>query len=112
MLQKLKSQSSDALALGLLGVISAITHYHWLFIFRNFTSGDWWYISVERYKDFLQFSPIWVTNNLGSTSATPHFYLIRFFEGALTLLNATFVVNEKIFFFLPIVFGSAFGMYA
>lgn len=111
MIEKLKALNRDAVALFLLALIGIATHIPWVFSLKNFTSGDWWYIGVERYKDFLQFSPIWVSNNLGSTSATPHFYVVRFFEAAANILGATFAVNQKLFYFLPIVLLSLFGAY-
>jgi hypothetical protein len=94
-----------------LGIISLFTHVHWLLDPRVFTSGDWWFISLEKYRDFVSFSPVWVTDGLGGTSATPGFYLIRFFEGLLTTVGSSFALNEKFFFFLPIIFFSAFGTY-
>src|SRR5947209_1390344 len=91
--------NKDKRALTLLGVITLVTHYQWIFNYRIFTSGDWWYLSPERYRDYFHFSPIWVTDGFGGTSATPSFYLIRFFEGALSFLGSNFAINEKLFFF-------------
>jgi hypothetical protein len=103
--------TSDRRAVIWLGVVSLLTHFHWLLDPRVFTSGDWWFISPEKYRDFVSFSPIWVTDGLGGTSATPGFYLIRFFEGLLTTIGSNFAFNEKLFFFLPIIFFSGFGTY-
>lgn len=103
--------TSDRRAVIWLAVLSVFTHFHWLFDPRVFTSGDWWFISLEKYRDFVTFSPVWVTDGLGGTSATPSFYLIRFFEGLGTLVGSNFAFNEKLFFFIPIIFFSAFGTY-
>jgi hypothetical protein len=102
---------NDKRALIGLGVVSLLTHFHWLLDPRVFTSGDWWFISIAKYHDFASFSPIWVTDGLGGTSATPGFYLIRFFEGLLTYLGSNFALNEKLFFFVPITLFGAIGTY-
>ncbi|HSE61705.1 MAG TPA: hypothetical protein VLA88_05420 [Candidatus Saccharimonadales bacterium] len=112
MKQKLRAFNKDTLALALLSLIGVATHLPWFFTFKHFTSGDWWFIGLERYKDFLQFSPIWVSNNLGGMSATPHFYVVRYLEALTTTLGATFALNQKLFFFLPIVLVSLWGSYA
>src|SRR4051812_49115626 len=103
-----KKDRRAVIGLSLLGIA---THFHWLFNFSVFTSGDWWYISAEKYRDFFSFSPVWVTDGFGGTSATPGFYLVRFFEGALHMLGAGFGFNEKLFYFLPIVFVGLIGTY-
>ncbi|HKU18913.1 MAG TPA: hypothetical protein VJP80_06605 [Candidatus Saccharimonadales bacterium] len=107
----LRPLTNDRRAVIWLGVISVVTHAHWLFDPRVFTSGDWWFISLQKYRDFVSFSPIWVTDGFGGTSATPGFYLIRFFEGVLTLAGSSFAFNEKLFFFVPITFVGTFGTY-
>jgi hypothetical protein len=94
-----------------LGVITILTHFHWIFDFSIFTSGDWQFVGQEQYRSFVNFSPIWVSSGFGGTSATPGFYLIRFLEGLLTLVGSSFVFNEKLFFFLPIAFVGTFGTY-
>jgi hypothetical protein len=110
--QLFSTGTSDRKAVIWLTVLGAATHFRWLFDFKVFTSGDWWYIAQQRYHDFFtQFSPIWVTDGLGSTSATPHFYLIRFFEGLLSSVGSSFVLNEKLFFFIPMAFAASLGAY-
>lgn len=94
-----------------LGVITLLTHFHWLFNFNVFTSGDWWFLSPDKYHDFVSLSPIWVTDGFGGTSATPGFYMIRFLEGLLTTIGSNFAINEKLFFFLPIMLIGTFGTY-
>lgn len=110
-MKELFKSKQDRLYVWLLGIIAVATHLKWLFEFKVFTSGDWWYISLARLIDFRHFSPIWVTDGLGSTSAVPPFYFIRFLEGLTTFVGGTFMITEKIFFFLPIVIGSTFGAY-
>jgi hypothetical protein len=94
-----------------LGFLSIFTHFHWLFDPRVFTSGDWWFLSLDKYRDFVTLSPVWVTDGFGGTSATPGFYGIRFLEGLLTTIGSSFAFNEKLFFFLPIIFIGTFGTY-
>ncbi|HJP96677.1 MAG TPA: hypothetical protein VJ843_04900 [Candidatus Saccharimonadales bacterium] len=110
-MKELFKSKQDRLYVWLLGIIAVATHLKWLFEFKVFTSGDWWYISLARLIDFRHFSPIWVTDGMGSTSAVPPFYFIRFLEGLTTFVGGTFMITEKIFFFLPIVIGSTFGAY-
>ena len=110
MLKKFR-QLNDRSMIMLLILIAVWTHIGWLFDFSVFTSGDWWHIGVERYRDFAHFSPIWITEGLGTTSAVPPFYFIRFLEGLTTLAGFSFVLTEKLFFFLPIIFGSSLGAY-
>ena len=110
-MKELFKSKQDRLYVWLLGIIAVATHLKWLFEFKVFTSGDWWYISLARLIDFRHFSPIWVTDGLGSTSAVPPFYFIRFLEGLTTFVGGTFMLTEKIFFFLPIIVGSTFGAY-
>jgi hypothetical protein len=110
MLKKIINKQ-NLLSIGILLAIAAFTHMGWVFANSVFTSGDWHFISNEKYSDFVNFSPVWVVDNLGTTSATPHFYLIRFFEGILTQLGVGFAITEKVFFFLPIILGSSLGTY-
>jgi hypothetical protein len=110
-MKELFKSKQDRLYVWLLGIIALATHLKWLFEFKVFTSGDWWYLGFARLIDFRHFSPIWVTDGLGSTSAVPPFYFIRFLEGLTTFVGGTFMITEKIFFFLPIVLGSTFGAY-
>ncbi len=106
-----RTHPGDRAAIIWLSVISVLTHFRWLFTFQNFTSGDWWYIGIQRYLDFRHFSPIWVTEGLGNTSAVPPFYFIRFLEGLTTYVGGNFALNEKVFFFVPITFGASLGTY-
>lgn len=103
--------NQDKVVIALLIAISFITHWPWLRLTSIFTSGDWWYVSLERYRDFALFSPIWVTDNFGSTSATPHYYLIRLFEGFLTFIGSNFAINEKIFYMFPILIIAPIGAF-
>lgn len=107
----LAKQRSDRSMVAWLILIAIVTHLGWLLSFSVFTSGDWWYISLERYRDFAHFSPIWITEGLGTTSAVPPFYFIRFLEGMATFIGFSFVLTEKLFFFIPIIFGSTLGAY-
>ncbi len=108
---KLFKDRRDRTMVLLLLIIAAVTHFLWLFSAGTFTSGDWWYISLERYRDFAHFSPIWITEGLGNTSAVPPFYFVRFLEGLTTYIGFTFALTEKLFFFIPIIFGSSLGAY-
>lgn len=110
-LRKLRKYREDKVALITLFTICVVTHLPWLFVFKIFTSGDWNYITPEKYEAFFHFSPIWFSDGLGGTSATPSFYLIRFFEGAMSQFGAGFMLNEKLFFLLPISFVGTFGTY-
>ncbi len=110
-LNNLPSRTKDTIAVIALGALGLLTHLPWLRFTQIFTSGDWWYIAPQKYQDFLHFSPIWVADNLGSTSATPHYYLIRFFEALLTSLGSNFAINEKLFYMLPIVIIAPVGAY-
>lgn len=104
-------QRGDRFAVIFLTVVSIATHLQWLFNFKVFTSGDWQFVSQEKYHDFANLSPIWYSDGFGGTSATPAFYLIRFFEGILTYVGSNFILNEKLFFFIPIIFGATLGTY-
>lgn len=92
-------------------LFSLMAHWPWLNVFGIFTSGDWWYVSPDKYFDYFHFSPIWVTDNLGGTSATPHYYAVRFFEALLSLIGLPFSIIEKIFYFIPVVLVAPIGAY-
>lgn len=108
---KFLRKNENLICIILLLVIAGITHAGWLFTTNIYSSGDWQYVSNEKYQDFVNMSPIWVVDNLGTTSATPHFYLIRFFEGILNIFGSNFAINEKIFFFIPMILGSSIGSF-
>jgi hypothetical protein len=108
---KLFEDRSDRRAIIWLVIISVITHFKWLLSMGIFTSGDWWYIGAQRYRDFRQFSPIWVSDGFGGTSAVPPFYFIRFLEGMVAAMGGNFALNEKLFFFIPLTFCSTLGAY-
>lgn len=103
--------SSDGRAVIFLIALSCLAHIPWLFSLSTFTSGDWSYISNAKFLDFVNISPLWVIDNLGDTSATPHFYLIRFFEGLIVALGGSFALTEKIFYLIPMALGASLFSY-
>lgn len=94
-----------------LGLVNVLIHFRWFFNLHIFTSGDWQFISDARYADFLHFSPIWIAEGMGTTSAVPAFYFVRFLEGLLSAFGSSFALNEKLLFFAPIVLCSSIGAY-
>lgn len=93
-------------------VSSIIIHYAWFIPKNIFTSGDWVYIPFKKYIDFGKFNPIWVSQNFGTVSSVPQFYVVRYFEGLMSrFLYFNFAFNEKIFFLIPVAILPLFSTY-
>lgn len=102
----------DFKLLGLLLVISAVTHWRWIFTSSPITHGDWGYLDNSLLNQLLNLPNIWNTGGFGGSDLVSlSFYPFYFLYGLLYKFGLTYEYSLKIIFLFPIIFISTISSF-